>query len=139
MMSWVAKSSVFCERLVDCSSHDTFQQKLVALKEHWQKCEDQEGCGFYEWFHQNKATVIEQTMLKSIRENAGLGCLPESFTTNASKTANFIWKNKVDYKHSQLLEFVEKLKQVIDDQEKEVEKAVIQRGKYHIEAEYKYL
>lgn len=59
-------------------------------------------------------------MLKPIREDACLGC-PHSFTTNASETANFIFKNKVDYKHSELLEFVEKLKQVIDDQEKEVE------------------
>ena len=50
-----------------------------------------------------------------------------------------ILKNKVDYKQNQLLEFVEKLKQVIDDQEKEVEKAVIQRGKYRFKSEYKYL
>lgn len=43
------------------------------------------------------------------------------FTTNASETANFILKNKVDNKQSQLLEFVDKLEEIIDDQEREVE------------------
>ena len=67
-------------------------------------------------------------MLKPIREDAGLGC---PLNRNASEIANFIIKNKVDYKHSQFPEFVEKLKQVFDDQEGEIEKAVIQRGMYH--------
>ena len=133
------KGSVFCEGLVDCSSHDEFQQKLEVLKERWEKFEVGDGDRFYEWFCEHKAVVIEETMLKPVREDAGLGCPPQSFTTNASETANFILKNKVDYKQNQLLEFVEKLKQVIDDQEKEVEKAVIQRGKYRFKSEYKYL
>ena len=71
------------------------------------------------WFCEHKASVIEEMMLKQIREDAGLGCPPDPFTTNASETANFVLKNKVDYKHNQLLEFVEKLKQVVDDQEKQ--------------------
>ena len=127
---------VFCEGLVDCSSHREFQQKLAVLKERWEKFDGDE---FYEWFCEHKVEVIEQTMLKPIREDALLGCPPCSFTTNASETANSIIKNKVDYKQSQLLEFVEKLKQVIDDQEKEVEKAVIQRGKYRFKSQFKHL
>ena len=70
---------------------------------------------------------------------AGLGCPPDSFTTNASETANFIVKNKVDYKRNQLVEFVDELKQVIDDQEREIEKAVICTGKYQFKSEYKHL
>ena len=42
-------------------------------------------------------------------------------------------------KCSQLVVFVEKLKEVIDDQEKEVDKAVINRGKFHFKSEYKHL
>ena len=91
------KGSVFCEGLVDCSSNDEFQQKLLMLKERWQEFD---GGGFHEWFCEHKAAVIEETMLKPIREDACLGCPPHSFTTNASETANFILKNKVDYKHS---------------------------------------
>ena len=90
-------------------------------------------------FVSTKQLSSKKMMLKHVREDAGIGCLPQSFTTNASETANFILRNKVDYKRNQLFEFVEKLKQVIDDQEKEVEKAVIQRGKYCFKSEYKYL
>jgi len=133
------KGSVFCEGLVDCRNHEEFQQKLLMLKERWGQFEDQDGQDFYEWFCEHKASVIEETMLKQIREDAGLGCPPDPFTTNASETANFVLKNKVDYKHNQLLEFVEKLKQVVDDQEKEIEKAVLQRGKYQFKSEHKYL
>ena len=120
------KRSVFCEGLVDCKNHEEFQQKLLMLKEQWGQLEDQDGQDFYEWFCEHKASVIEETMLKQIREDAGLGCPPDPFTTNASETANFVLKNKVDYKHNQLLE---KLKQVVDDQDKKIEKAVLQRGK----------
>ena len=46
-------------------------------------------------------------MLQEVREDAGLGCPPDSITTNASETANFIVKNKVDYKRNQLVEYVQ--------------------------------
>ena len=133
------KGSVFCEGLIDCESQDKFHQKLAALMSRWEEFDDQGGDGFYKWFCERKAAVIKETMLRPVREDAGLGCPPQPFTTNASETTNFILKNKVDYKPSQLLDFVDKLKQVIDDQEKEIEKAVIQRGKYKFKAEYKHL
>ena len=99
---------------------------------------DDNDC-FYDWFCQYKVSIVQEIMLKFVREEAGLGCPPQPFTTNASETTNFILKNKLDYKSHQLLEFVEKLKQLIDDQEKEIEKAVVQRGKYRFIPEYKYL
>ena len=44
---------------------------------------------------------------------------------------NAVLKSKVDYKKSELPAFLEKLKSVIDEQEREiVERAVINRGKY---------
>ena len=125
------KGSVFCEGLVDSNNQEEFQQKLVMLKERWEKFG---GERFYDWFCEHKSAIVQETMLKQVREDAGLGCPPDAFTTNASETANFVLKNKVDYKRSQLSVFVEKLKQVIDDQEREVEKAVIQRGKYRFQA-----
>ena len=94
---------------------------------------------FINGFVSTKQLSSRRRCLGPVREDAGLGCPPQPFTTNASETTNFILKNKVDYKPSQLLDFVDKLKQVIDDQEKEIEKAVIQRGKYKFKAEYKHL
>ena len=48
---------------------------------------------FHEWFIQNKMTTIMKTMTKPVHEEAGLGFLPEPFTTNASETANSIIKS----------------------------------------------
>lgn len=48
-------------------------------------------------------------MLKTVREECGLGSPPDPFTTNASETANSILKNRVDCKRSELPEFLQKL------------------------------
>ena len=67
------KGSVFCEGLVDSSSPDEFKQKLELLKERWGKYN---GDGFYEWFCEHKAAIIQETMLRQVREDAGLGSPP---------------------------------------------------------------
>ena len=56
--------------------------------------------GFIRWFLSNKLPVIRDTMLKPVREECGLGCPPQPFTTNASESINAILKRKVDYKQS---------------------------------------
>ena len=78
---------------------------------------------------------MKATMLKTVRAEAGLGSPPQPFTTNASETTNSIIKAHISYKHSQLMEFVNHLKDVVDEQEREVECAVIKRGKFrsHLE------
>ena len=63
--------------------------------------------GFYSWFLQYKAKLIRSTMLKSVREQAGLGCPPFLFTTYSSKSVNAVIKSHVGYKSHQLIEFVE--------------------------------
>ena len=82
-------------------------------------------------------TTVMRTMMKPVHEEAGLGSPPEPFTTNASETVNSIIKS---YKPSQLMELTEKLRgEAIDEQEREVEKAVIGRGKFRFKEEYKHL
>ena len=63
-------------------------------------------------------------MLKSNHEEEGLGSDPSLFTTNA------IIKAHVSYKHYQLLDVVNYLKGVIDEQEAELERAVVKHGKF---------
>ena len=75
-------------------------------------------------------------MLQSTRRDAGLGDPPEPFTTNASESMNALLKNKVEYKRSELPEFLEKLKEDINEQDREVERAVINRGKYKLLPEF---
>ena len=84
-------------------------------------------------------TTIMQTMMKPVREEAGLGSPPEPFTTNASETVNSIIKSHVSYKPNQLMELTEKLREAIDEQEREVERAVIGRGKFRFKEEYQHL
>ena len=109
-----------------------FDSKLKVAKAHWTELEKSDGAkpGFYSWFVQNKVNSMKATMLKTVRAEAGLGSPPQPFTTNASETTNSVIKAHVLYKHSQLMEFVNHLKDVVDEQEREVERAVIRRGKF---------
>jgi len=107
---------------VDSLNAEEFLQKLDILERWWDEiaktCSAQPG--FYDWFTRNKAATILQTMLKPVREEAGLGSPPDAFSTNASETVNSIIKSHVSYKPSQLIELTEKLKDAIDEQEREL-------------------
>lgn len=133
------QGSTLSEGLVDSSSEEEFDGKLSVLEEKWEKLGGSLESGIYEWFVQYKASTMKSTMIKNVREEAGLGVPPEPFSTNASETVNSIIKAHVLYKSSQLMEFVAKLKEVIDEQEREIERAVIGRGKYEFKEEYSHL
>ena len=53
-------------------------------------------------------------MRKDVREKAGLGSPPSTFTTNASESINFVLKQKVDFKESEWPEFNEKVKVLVN-------------------------
>ena len=95
--------------------------------------------GFYGWFVQHKLDTIKLTMLRPVREEAGLGCPPQLFTSNPSEAVNAIIKNEVKYKSHQLIQFIEHLKEVIDEQDREVKRAIIGRGKYRFKEQYSFL
>ena len=78
-------------------------------------------------------------MLYPVRVECGLGCPPDIFTTNASESVNAVLKRKLDYKQSELPQFIDKVKEVIAEQQREVERAIINRGKYRFREQYKYL
>ena len=126
---------------MDSSNEEEFSHKLEVLEKRWNEVEKMYGAqpGVYEWFTQNKMTTLMWTMMKPVREEAGLGSPPESFTTNASETVNSIIKSHASYKPSQLTELMEKLREAIDEQEREVERAVIGRRKFRFKEEYKHL
>ena len=78
-------------------------------------------------------------MLKPIGEECGLGCPPEPFTTNASESINAMLKRKLDYKWSELPAFIDKVKELVNKQQKELERAVIGKAKYQMKQQYQYL
>ena len=76
------------------------------------------------------------TVLKAVHAEAGLGSPPQPFTTNTSETTNCVIKAHESYKQSQLMEFVNHLKDIVDEQEREVERAVIKCGKFRFNPLY---
>lgn len=132
--------SVYQEGLVDSYEHD-FECKLNDVVESWRNAETSSSSDidkFIDWFVANKVKVI-RTMLRSVREDCGLGNPPSVFTTNASESINALLKHKTDYKKHQLPAFIEKVKDLIDEQLHEVERAIVGRGKWRFRPQYKFL
>ena len=90
---------------------------------------------FIDRFMSRKVEVIQKTMLHSIREESGLVIL----TTNASESINALLKHNVDYKNHQLLAFIDKVRKSVDKQKQEVERAIVNHGKWHLRAQYRFL
>jgi len=68
-------------------------------------------------------------------------CLPPArFTTNASESLNAVLKAGVQYRKTELPAFVQKLqKLVVDELEREFERAIIDRGNYQLQAQLLHL
>lgn len=117
--------SIFFEGLVDSKTESEFDDLLIALEKEWQDIEVAHSCPstFYEWFVSHKASTMKVSMIRKVREEACLGDPPVPFTTNASEAINSVIKARVLHKKDQLMDFIVKLKELID--EKEVEQAVI--------------
>ncbi len=130
------------EGLVDSFSIDDFQAKIDSLFMKWRNFEISSSAElekFIEYFNVNKVNVILETMLRPVREECGLGNPPESFTTNSSESINALLKQKVDYKKNNLPDFIEKVKQLIVEQHNEIQRAVINQGKYQFQSQYRFL
>ena len=133
------EGSHYTEGLVDSSSDTMYDAVFDTLVENWKKLDVSESSlqKFVEWFTAYKSHVLKNSMLKSVRQRCGLGSPPVAFTTNASESVNALLKKKVDYKRSELPQFLHHLKALIDEQEQEIQKSVVNRGKYTLLPEYK--
>ena len=127
------------EGLVDTCNGTDFEEKLDKLVKKWQDAALPSSAnidGFLSWFAA-KSVVIKDTMLATVREECGLDSPPASFTTNACETANFMLKCHTNYKKSEIFEFLQKLKDLITEQHREIERAIIERGKYELRPQYR--
>ena len=132
----------FSEGLVDAESESAFYVQLEDFKNSIATKEiENPGAskGFFEWFCQHKVDTIVSGMLKPVRQEAGLGLPPSTFTTNTCESINAVLKRKVDFKKNELPTFVTHLKQLAEEQEREVERTVVGRGKYQFVEEYQFL
>lgn len=131
--------SHYNEGLVDARSEVMYEKVFESLVKKWKQynISDQAIKTFTEWFKTFKSEVIKKSMLKSVREKAMLGSPPEPFTTNASESVNAMLKRKVDYKRSELPVFLDRLKELIQEQDDEIMRALIGRGKYMVNPRFK--
>ena len=136
------RGSVYLEGLIDAKSAEDLDLKLAALKPEWDQREcEQSGCvaRFHNWFLAHKAEDFKSSAIHPVRERCGLGIPPDTFTTNASETINSVLKSKVDYKKSDLPNFVDKMRSLVDEQQQELERAICKRGKYRFTSQYQHL
>ena len=118
---------------LDADDSLEFDDQLDYLqKKKWEGKDLPEVSSFFVWFREHKAEVIKQGMLKDARISAGLGCLPERFTTNASEALNVLIKSGVKY----TVRVHYKLHAMIKE-EREFEQAIIDRVKLKLNPLYK--
>ena len=125
------------EGILDSENSDEFDRAFSLLSKKWLALESESLNVFCVWFQQYKSGLAKAMMLKSTRRNAGLGDPPSQFTTNASESMNNVLKSKMNYKKHELSVFVDKLKEVVDEQVRELERAIIDRGKYRFCEQFK--
>ena len=83
--------------------------------------------------------MIQDNMLRPIRLNAGLGNPPEAYYNNMPESANKIIKMGVDFQKNEMSQFNDKMEKVIQQQRRDCESAVINRGPYALTDDYLHL
>ena len=69
-------------------------------------------------------------MLPNVHTKAGLGCLPAPYYTNEVESKNKILKDEVKHRHTELPDFVEKVRALLEEQRLEIENAIVGTGQY---------
>ena len=136
------QEKLFHEGLVDSWSGVEFEKNLAALKRIW---EEREAAAFsslksYEPSSLSGLFSTRPTKWRwGLQEEVGLGSPPTPYYTNDSELINAAIKEKVNYQKSKWPHFNAKVKELVDFQMQEADKAIIGCGEYGIRDEYKYL
>ena len=127
---------------MDSCDENAFFTNLAALQTSWDEQEvaalgkQYDPC-FYNWFVRTKADVFCTSTLRGTRELAGLGSPPQPFYTNANESMNSALKEKTNYTRMQWPQFNLKMLEFVKEQYCEIEKAIVDGGKYVLKEEYK--
>jgi hypothetical protein len=127
--------------LVDATNDVEFNTKLSNLKSVWNQKESAitstTNPVFFEWFVDYQVDLMINKMIKPVRQKAGLGNIPAQYTNNANESANARIKHKVDYKKNEVNIFCNKMKELVDAQFRNVERAfTLNSGPYKVSTKY---
>ncbi len=125
--------------LVDAEDEDTLMAQFASLEEVWNNRESLSTNAepqFYQWFKLHCYEVVKTSMLKQRRELAGLGSPPSPYYTNAVESINNLLKICTNLKKQDLTIFITKVKDVVDAQFSEEDRAVAGVGEYIVDSKY---
>ena len=86
---------------------------------------------------QNKASVFKESMIKPVREKAGLGSPPKQYHNNCPECINDVIKMKVGRKQSPLDDICGKIKSLVQDQQNHLIRAGTRRGEYRLHSAFR--
>ena len=135
----LGKASSLEKGLVDADDEDDYLVQLQSLKKVWDEREHKvtnDDPVFHTWFQQHCAEVVKKTMLKSVRQSAGLGLPPSPYYTNAVESMNSLLKLRTNHKKQDLTMFITKMKELIESQFIDVDRAIAGVGDYEVASEY---
>ena len=78
-------------------------------------------------------------MLKHIRIEAGLGDPPREYTNNDPESANFVIKHGLKFDEKKPHEFIQEIKNIIEMQYRDEDRAVVGKGPYEVRPEFQHL
>ena len=133
----------FQEGLVDASNELKFFSQLEGMETKWNELEQTDSKQqpkFFNWFQKYESHVFANAMIKPKHEAAGLGSPPAEFTTNICESGHFALKSYLPKRgQCSWQEFVLKSLHFVQDQQREIEMAVLDRGQYRFKKQYSSL
>eukprot|EP00794_Sanderia_malayensis_P021287 gene21287-23360_t len=126
--------------IVDCESSEEFEGRSEQLKAKWQKVlkdEDKTG-SFITYFDQHISPKIKRSMLASARQQSGLGNPPVHYTQNANECINNAVKQKNKYAKQEWSLFLRDIFQLVQQQNRVVERAYLALGDYQLKQEFQH-
>lgn len=146
IFGWAETNSTYHEGLVDSVDAISFDTSLATLESKWNQMEQDafhdrksHKPNFHAWFSRYKADEFRDCTLRSLREELGLGSPPTAFYTNNSESINAFLKESLGYKKHQWGIFNEKVKKIVQQQQREMEKAIIGYGEYQLRSQFSFL
>ena len=92
----------------------------------------------YRWFAHYRSVIMRDSMLKSIRTNAGLGDPSRNFNTNRVESLNSLLKLETNGPLP-INKYVEKIKKLVERQQRDVIWALIGKGSNKLYPSVEYL
>lgn len=77
-------------------------------------------------------------MLKPVRVEAGLGNPPKEYTNNDTESGNFMIKHALQFDPKQPHEFVEEMRNIVEEQYRNEDRAVFGTGPYEVRPEFQH-